>query len=36
VTLDFESNVIGPALGTFNKTVVERGHESRGIYTKSG
>src|SRR5215831_19505815 len=34
VALEFECDVIGPALGAFQKTVVERGHGSWGIYTK--
>jgi hypothetical protein len=34
VPLDFEGSVIRPATGAFDKTVVEGGHESCGIYTK--
>jgi hypothetical protein len=35
VPLDLESDVIGPALRAFDKTIVESGHESCGIYTKN-
>src|SRR5580693_8595113 len=34
VALDFQSDVIRPALRAFDKTIVESGHESCGIYTK--
>jgi hypothetical protein len=35
VALEFECDVVRPALGAFDKTVVESGHESWGIYTKN-
>ena len=35
VTLEFESDVVRPALRAFDKAVVESGHESCGIYTKN-
>jgi len=35
VALDFQCDVIRPALGALDKTVVESGHESCGIYTKN-
>src|SRR5712691_2674929 len=34
VTLEFQCDVIRPAIRAFDKTVVEGGHRSRGIYTK--
>ena len=34
VALDFERDVVRPALRAFEKAVVESGHESWGIYTK--
>src|ERR1700683_197499 len=34
MALEFQCHIIWPALGAFEKTVVERGHESCGIYTK--
>ena len=34
MTLELECHIVGPALGTFDKAVVERGHGSWGIYTK--
>src|SRR5947209_18488980 len=34
-TLEFQGYVVGPALGAVHKAVVERGHGSWGIYTKS-
>src|SRR5947209_8075050 len=33
--LEFQGYVVGPALGAVHKAVVERGHGSWGIYTKS-
>ena len=37
VSLQFQRDVLRPALGAFDEAVVERGHAgSRGIYTKSG
>src|ERR1700739_2663123 len=36
VTLQFQGDVVRPALGAFRKTVIEGGHGSWGIYTKSG
>src|SRR5258708_2364289 len=35
VALNLQRNIVRPALGAFDKTVVERGHGSWGIYTKS-
>src|SRR5271166_1791122 len=35
VALEFEGNVIWPALRAFDKPVVESGHGSWGIYTKN-
>ncbi len=34
MALQFQRDVVRPALGTFDKAVVEGGHESWGIYTK--
>jgi hypothetical protein len=34
--LQFKRDVVGPALRAFYKPVIERGHGSRGIYTKRG
>jgi hypothetical protein len=36
VALKLQGNMVGPALGAFGKAVIERGHGSWGIYTKSG
>ena len=35
VALEFECDIVWPALRAFEKTVVESGHESCGIYTKN-
>jgi hypothetical protein len=35
VALNFQSDVVRPTLRAFDKTVVESGHESCGIYTKN-
>ncbi len=35
MALNFQSDVVRPALRAFDKTVVESGHESCGIYTKN-
>ena len=35
VALEFKRNIVGPALGAFDKAIVERGHWSWRIYTKS-
>ena len=34
VALQFQRNLIRPALGALHKTVIESGHGSWGIYTK--
>ncbi len=35
MALDFQRDVVWPTLRAFDKTVVESGHESCGIYTKN-
>ena len=35
MVLKFERDIVGPALGAFDKTVVEGRHGSWGIYTKN-
>jgi hypothetical protein len=35
VALEFERDVVWPTLGAFHKAIVEGGHSSRRIYTKT-
>jgi len=35
MALEFQCHIIWPVLGAFEKTVVESGHQSSGIYTKT-